>query len=274
MSHAHALTSALRYYGKHPLQCLLMLAALSIVLALPLALHIVIDKAGLLLSGAGETLQVSIYLKPEAAPQTLQQQITATPGVRSVRLVDPAAALATFQKQSGIADALDALDANPLPAALQIQIDPARYRPAQLEALVQGWLKNPAADTAQYALDWIIRLQSILDQSRSLWRVIAAGLGLAFILILYQSSAAFTASLSQNDLPRHLRSSDGNSLASLYHGLVGGLLSALLAIAIAVPSTNTLSNTSWSALTLGEATLFLLGVGLFSGLTALLAARR
>lgn len=270
MSHLQAFTSALRHYGKHPLQCLLMLAALTIVLALPLALHMGIDKAGALLSEAGETLQVSITLKPEATPQALQQQIAATPGVRAVRLVDQNAALAAFQKQSGIANALDALDANPLPASLQIQIDPTWYRPAQLETLVQAWLKNPAADTAQYALDWVIRLQSILAQGRSTWQWIATGLALVFMLLVYQGSHMFAASLSQNDLPRHLRSHDRNSLACLYYGLSNGLLAGLLAIAVTIVSINAFA----TLLTLGDATLFLFGATILSGLAALLAARR
>lgn len=280
MSHIQALTTALSSYGKRPVHGICVLIALTIVLAIPLSLHILIGKAGALLSDAGQGLQVSIYLKQDALPQALQNQIAQTSGVRDVVFIDKNAALAEFEQGAGISDALEALDANPLPAALHVSLDPTYQRPAQIEALIQGWLKHPEVSDAKYDLSWVIRLQNLLDQGRDLWWLLTVWLALACMLIVYQGAAACAANLSQTDLPRHLRSHDKASLACLYYGLVTGLLAALLAIAVSVVSISQLHQASaigtppsWAYIGAGEGALVLCLSAVLAAIAALLAAR-
>ena len=113
-----------------------------------------------------------------ARAQALAETLRARDDVASVELRTPDQGLAEFRQRSGLADSLDLLDGNPLPALLVVvpEGDEARLV-AALEAL-------PETDLLQHDAAWRERLTGWMGFGERLTWVLAALFGLGALLVV------------------------------------------------------------------------------------------
>ena len=104
--------------------------------------------------------------------------------IESLKLVTKQAALNEFRSLSGFADALEALDNNPLPALLVIQPKPEFTTAEAAQRLVRELELLPEADIVQLDLQWVQRLQAITVIAQRAVLVLASLLGMAVLLIV------------------------------------------------------------------------------------------
>jgi cell division transport system permease protein len=100
-----------------------------------------------------------------------------------VRLITADEALARFREGSGLGDAVDALESNPLPHLVSIRPAAGSDDPDAIEALAERLRALPEADVVQADSDWVRRLFAILAIARRL-AALAAGLLAIGVLVI------------------------------------------------------------------------------------------
>ena len=180
--HGHSLLSTLGRLSRAPFATAMTLGVIGIALALPAALHLAVDNVRTVSGSWDSALQVSVFMAPTATvadAQALAGVLRSRDDVRDVRVITPDEALAEFRAQSGFGDALEALQANPLPAVLVVS--PARgiTSAGQLGPVVAAAEASPAVDFVQLDTQWLQRLFAFVDIAQRAIVVIALLLGVA-----------------------------------------------------------------------------------------------
>lgn len=156
---------------------------IGIALALPMLLYLLLANVG----GIGGEWQgkprLSAYLADtvtEAQGVALADEVADRTDVDVVSYISRQDALAEFQAMSGFGDVLDSLDANPLPAL--IEVTPASASPVEVRLLVANLETLPAVESVSVDLDWIERLYAIVSLAERF--VLALGVFLSLGVLL------------------------------------------------------------------------------------------
>jgi cell division transport system permease protein len=131
--------------------------------------------------------QISVFLKPEitqAEAETLQADISKWPETEKVTLITKEQGLLEFQKLSGTADVLSQLEQNPLPYVLEILPDAEHGQPAAAEALLQRLQALPQADMVQLDLEWVKRLEALLQLGKHIAFILVLMLSVGVLLVI------------------------------------------------------------------------------------------
>jgi cell division transport system permease protein len=187
--HLQTLVASLGRLARAPFGTALTIGVIGVALSLPACLHLFVVNARALSGGWRESLDFTVYLKttvPESEARQLAARIGERPDVANARLVTAAEGLAQFRQWSGLGPALDALPANPLPAAIVVRprIDPETTDLAPVEALGAALRAQAGVDQVQLDADWIRRFQALLGALRRAVAVAAAILACAVLMIV------------------------------------------------------------------------------------------
>lgn len=183
--HGHSLLSTLGRLSRAPVATAMTVGVLGIALALPAALHLVVDNMRALSSSWESALQISVFLKPGVRvpeAEALATTLRARDDVGSVRVIGPDEALAEFREQSGFGAALDTLRDNPLPAVLVVAPAAGITSPGALEPLRGEIERQAAVDFVQLDTQWLQRLFAILAIAQRGIIVVAVLLGVAVVV--------------------------------------------------------------------------------------------
>ena len=120
----------------------------------------------------------------ESAARELVAELRADSRVAEVDLIDRDQALAEFRASSGLTDALDFLDENPLPHTLLITPEERSRSAAGVQTLVTYVEGLPGVERVQVDLGWLQRLNAITELlTRATW-ALAVLLGAAVVLVI------------------------------------------------------------------------------------------
>jgi len=184
-SHRASALDALRRLWQQPIASLFTCLVMAVALSLPAGLALLLASVERLSGNWQQAAQISVYLKPgssEAQGLRLRDSIAALPEVASVQWISPDEALAQFAAQSGLADVLDGLAENPLPASLHVT--PKEIDAATLKALEKHLASLPAVDLVQLDWRWAERLGAILALGQHLVLGLSLLLALALLLVI------------------------------------------------------------------------------------------
>jgi len=185
---ASAVTSALRGLAASPLTSVVATATIALCLLLAGAFALLLANMEQVLERFGEEVRVSAYLADDLVPaeqERLAMRVQATPGVESVTLVSKQAALERFRASPfGRASLLDGLDDNPLPASLEIVLEPGQRNRAGLDALVASLSGVAGIAELGYGHEWVEGYARAVALVRGLAFAIGAVLALATLLIV------------------------------------------------------------------------------------------
>ena len=179
--HLYSVVSSLGRAVRRPWATLLTVGVMAVAFALPLGLWLALQNVGHFAGDVQQSREIDLFLTPEtpvARAQALAETLRARDDVASVELRTPDQGLAEFRQRSGLADSLDLLDGNPLPALLVVvpEGDEARLV-AALEAL-------PETDLLQHDAPWRERLTGWMGFGERLTWVLAALFGLGALLVV------------------------------------------------------------------------------------------
>lgn len=179
--HLYSVVSSLGRVVRRPWATLLTVGVMAVAFALPLGLWLALQNVGHFAGDVQQSREIDLFLTPEtpvARAQALAETLRARDDVASVELRTPDQGLAEFRQRSGLADSLDLLDGNPLPALLVVvpEGDEARLV-AALEAL-------PETDLLQHDAAWRERLTGWMGFGERLTWVLAALFGLGALLVV------------------------------------------------------------------------------------------
>jgi cell division transport system permease protein len=140
------------------------------------------------LTGSLETSSdITLFLKSnvnDSAGRQLAETIKEWSDVNTVDLITQSAALAEFKDYSGFGDALNALENNPLPTVLQVIPKNSMVNRESLEALLDKLKRLDEVDIAQMDMQWIQRLQSMMDLARQGLFLLSGVLSFAVLFVM------------------------------------------------------------------------------------------
>lgn len=185
--HAQVALASLGRLVNSSLASFMTCAVIGIALALPIGLHVILNNLQSLSGGWDSGASISLFLKQSVSDEkaaSLAKKLRLHQRIESVELVTKQAALNEFRSRSGFAEALEALDSNPLPALLVIQPKKDYTTAETAQLLVRELALLPEADIVQLDLQWVRRLQAITVIAQRAVLVLATLLGLAVLLIV------------------------------------------------------------------------------------------
>jgi cell division transport system permease protein len=163
---------------------------IALVLVLAGAFGVVIANMQALVERVGDELSLSAFLDPlvdDPGRAALASQAAKIDGVLAVAAVSPAEALARFPERTGVsASAVALLDANPLPASLELRLRPESRDPAAVERVRE----------ALRALPGVVEVSAGDDLVAGYARAVGlvSGVGLAVGLVLALATVVIVAS--------------------------------------------------------------------------------
>jgi cell division transport system permease protein len=235
--HMQALLGSLGRLARQPFATLLTIVVISIALALPTALYLVVANMRGVTEGLDDTVQLSAYL-PMSATESQAKRISAAiaskPGVSGTELVSPDEGLAEFRQRSGIGDALKALPENPLPWLVKVRPAPPRDTAAAVESLAAEIRRMEGVDLVEADTAWVRRLHAIEDTMQQLVLLIATVLA-AGVLAVVGNTIRLEINGRRAEIEVTKLVGGSNAFVRrpfLYSGLWQGLAGGLLAVGL------------------------------------------
>ena len=275
LRHAQVFFYSLGQLARAPLASLMTITVIGITLALPAGLYVLFDNLQRASHGWDAGVQISLFLKQstsEPAASELADRIRRMPEVATVQYISREAALAEFKRLSGFGEALDAIGSNPLPPVLVVRPVSGMSDPDKAAALVQTLAQQPGVDLAQLDLEWIKRLNAMLDIAQRGVLLLAGLLALAVLLIIGNTiRLAILNRLTEIEVIKLIGGTDAFIRRPfLYSGLLQGLLGALTAWLLVGVSLLLLSGPVRELAGLYGSQFALIGLGVENGLSLLL----
>ncbi len=287
--HIYSASSSLQRLLASPLQSLLTWLVVAIAIALPAFFFVALGNVEDLGQRWQGKPQLSVYLQSRARTEAitaLQKRVESRPDVQTVTFISAQQALQEFETSSGLGSALQTLDENPLPPVFIVQ--PANYAPEALQALRLALAKEAIVSSVQLDMDWVLRLNQMLQIAERL--VLALGLLLGFGVLLVIGNTirlAIENRRAEIVVVKLVGGTDGFVrrpflYTGLWYGLGGGLLALLLLLLALfwlsgpVAGMATLYGSAYSlqGLGFGGTLVLLFGAGLLGLLGAWLAVGR
>ncbi len=235
--HAQTLVGSLGRLARQPLASALTIAAIGVALALPAALHLLVVNTSAVTAGLGDTVQLSVYLRPATTTEQARKvhlAIQARDDVGSAVLVSPDEGLAEFRRMSGIGEALKALSDNPLPWAIKLRPAPLHDTEAAVDALASSLRELAEVELVEADTAWVRRLNAILDALRQLVLLASALLALGVLAIVGNTiRLEIHGRRTEIEVTKLVGGSNGFVrrpflYSGLWYGFGGGVLAALL----------------------------------------------
>ena len=219
-----------------PAASLMTWLVIAIALTLPGALFMAVDNLQQL-SGHFETSgRMTVFLQQgidESQAQAMQQQLSTLSTVSNADYVSAEEALKEFKAYSGISDALNYLDENPLPAVILVE-PPLGIGKESLTALVTQIESYQQVDSVQVDMAWVERLLALLALGQRL--VLVVGVLLALAIVLVVGNTIRLAIAARSDEIRVVKLVGGTNAyvrrpflyTGFWYGFVGGIVAWLM----------------------------------------------
>lgn len=216
---------------------LLAVLTISVVLVLVGSASLLVENMSGLLDDFGADLTLTAYVDDavdDAALAALSVSVEQAPGVASVVIVTKDEALARFERIAGGAALLDGLDANPLPASLEIELLPEARTAQAMDALREALDGLPGIEELAHGEEWIEGYARAVALIRGGAWGIGLVLGLAALLIVANTiRLAFYARRDELDILALVGASRTFvRVPFLLEGVLQGLLGGLIALVL------------------------------------------
>lgn len=184
----HRLSAAdsLHRVVQNPMSSLLTWLVIGIALALPVGLNVALDNVSQLSVNWDTPAQISLFLRDDVSEQdgrALQAELQARSDVAGVQFVSNEEALAEFTSLSGFSDLLSSLEENPLPNLILLSPGAELKGPA-IASLREELQESPGVAEAVLDMEWLQRLNSLMELSRRLVLAVGGMFVLGVMLIL------------------------------------------------------------------------------------------
>lgn len=289
-SHAYSLFSSLGRFARAPLNHLLTLGVIAVALALPTLSLVLLANVQRLGAGMAQTGDVNLFLHQDIGAErarALEVRLRGEAEVQAIAIKSPETALAEFRELADFSDALAALDANPLPFVLAIELKRGSAEAETARAFVARMRALAEVELVQFDQEWLARLKALIGLIERGVLVIGALLGLAVLLVIGNTIRLEILTRRDEIVIMKLVGADDAFIRRpfLYGGLWFGLLGAglaLLLVALALillkPAVNELAQaygSGFQLLGLGWRTVAqVLGLGILLGCIGAWAASR
>lgn len=185
--HVQALLGSMGRLARNPLGTVFTLTVIALALALPLGLALFVTNARLASGDFANAVDVSVYFHEDVALARVEQlarNARSRADVAAVTLITADQALREFREHSGFGEALEVLEENPLPHALNVRPKPTSSTAADLENLKQYFAAWPEVELVQVDSEWVQRFAAMLEVLRRVLIIAAAALALGVVAVI------------------------------------------------------------------------------------------
>ena len=239
--HARAFVSSLGQLYKNPLGNLFSTAVIGVSLALPAGFYLMLDNAQRVIENWEGNIQIALYLKQDVSDErasVIMADLANLSAIQNVTLITKDQALIEYKTLSGFAEALDALDENPLPSMLLVQPNMETMSTESGEGLLEELGALAEVDTAQFDHQWVKRLVVILGLMERTVIILTTLLSIAVLLIVGNTiRLSIINKRSEIEINKLFGATDAFiQRPFLYTGLMFGISGSLLAWALILTS--------------------------------------
>lgn len=184
--HAHALFSSLGRLLGSRFSTAMTIIVLSVAISLASGFYILVVNLQQLTDNLEASNQISLFLKDEVTEikaTKLLNNIKQNPDIQNAKLISKEQALAEFQSYSGFGESIKSLEKNPLPVVIQVFPRQTLDNQQMLESLIDDLGRIAEVDFAQMDMQWVKRLQSIMDIARKSVTLLSILLGIGVLFI-------------------------------------------------------------------------------------------
>ncbi len=184
--HAHALFSSLGRIVKNTFTSVMTMLVMAIAISLASGFYLLIDNMQQLTGDIESTNKISLFLKPNVSDKsgrTLAEKIRQNKAVDKVVLITKKQALKEFKEYSGFGEALNVLEVNPLPTVIQVLPKNTLDDLQAIESLMMEFKHFNQVDFAQLDMQWVRRLQTMMQIMQRGVLILTLLLGFAVLLI-------------------------------------------------------------------------------------------
>jgi len=185
--HRKVARDSARRLWQAPVASMMTWTVMGVALALPVALMLLLASLQGVSAGWESSARVTAYLAEEVTldqAETLRQDVAKDSRVTEVELIDRDTALAEFRASSGLEDALDYLNENPLPHTLLVTPSDTSRTADGIQTLLAVIEGMDGVEQVQVDLGWLQRLNAMTELlGRAAW-ALALLLAAAVVLVI------------------------------------------------------------------------------------------
>ncbi|MCX7068134.1 MAG: permease-like cell division protein FtsX [Methylococcales bacterium] len=185
--HAHALFSSLGRLVATPFTSIMTITVLALSIALASGFYIMVINVQQLTENLETSNQISLFLKDSVSNEDaarLAGDIRKNSSVQSVKVISKEQALEEFKTYSGFGAAITVLEKNPLPIVIQVLPKNTLKDKHELESLFKTFEQFNEVDYAQVDMQWVERLQSMVEVARCATALFSFMIGLGVLFII------------------------------------------------------------------------------------------
>jgi cell division transport system permease protein len=235
---SRALREAVAGFRRTPLLALLSVVAISLSLFVVGLFALTAFNIRRAIEGIESRVEVIAYLRDEATPEQvkeLQAEAAALPGVGEMRYLSKDEALTTaVQEMTDFREVFTDLEVNPLPASVEIRLQPGHRDAASAERVADRLSTLPYVEEVRFGKDWVTKVVSLRRIAGGATTIIGGAFaGVAGIIIATAVRIAVFARREEIQIMRLVGATNGFIrrpflLEGLFSGLAGGVLAILL----------------------------------------------
>lgn len=187
LDHFRQAINSLGELYRTPFASLMTIGVLGFSLTLPSTLYILVKNAEQISEQWQQASEISLFLKDNVSPANAQQLVTRLSvwdEVASVSYISPDEALEEFQALSGLGDAIQYLNQNPLPAVVLVIPTSKHATPTAAAILLDKLRKEREVEIGKLDIEWLERLYALLGIAKELVFLLALLLFFAVVLII------------------------------------------------------------------------------------------
>lgn len=170
-----------------PFASLMTIGVLGFSITLPSTLYILVKNTEQISAQWQQASEISLFLHKRVSNANAQQlikRLQLLPEVADVKFIPADDALKEFQALSGLGDALNYLDENPLPSVLLVVPTSKHSSPTAAGLLLDKLRKEREVDIGKLDIEWLERLYALLNITKDLVNMLAVLLFFAVALII------------------------------------------------------------------------------------------
>ncbi len=233
--HMKAALTSFNTLCQKPFMTMMTILVIAITLALPALFWVTLDNVKHLTMSWQKSGHISLYLKSSLSSEDEKRvlsRVQAAVGVGAATLKSSADSLAELQSQEGMQDMMRYLPENPLPAVILVTPSLDVHDPEKINQLYLQLKSYSEVELAKLDLQWVNRLQAILNFGEKLVNGLIILLALAVVLIIGNTlRLAIQSRYEEIQVLKLIGAKDSFIVRPfLYTGLWYGLGGAILAV--------------------------------------------
>ncbi|MFQ3205921.1 MAG: cell division transport system permease protein [Glaciecola sp.] len=185
--HLRQAVNSLGELWRSPFASLMTIGVLGFSITLPSTLYVLVKNTEQISQQWEQASEISLFLQEgvtDASAQQLLTRLRLWPEIAEVAFISADEGLKEFQALSGLGDALNYLETNPLPAVVLVVPTSKHASPTSAGILLNKLRKEREVEIGKLDIEWLERLYALIGIAKDLVTLLAVLLFFAVVLII------------------------------------------------------------------------------------------